>query len=100
MLQGLPNLRKKIGTHGPTVLWHGSLGAMSELPYPYCFDVFKSRTIPALVSPTAFLTALSPCSRLEHSVQVQILWATTHGEKHSIRASPLTTSCCLAEDAL
>ena len=28
-VRGLPNLRAKIAASGPTVLWHGSLGAMS-----------------------------------------------------------------------
>ena len=38
-VKGLPNLRAKIAASGPTVLWHGSLGAMSANfvgHYPWC----------------------------------------------------------------
>ncbi len=38
-VRGLPNLRAKIAASGPTVLWHGSLGAMSANfvgHYPWC----------------------------------------------------------------
>ncbi len=53
-VRGLPNLRAKIAASGPTVLWHGSLGAMSANfvgHYPWCCCLTPARNLSLTLIP-------------------------------------------------